>query len=485
MATDVKTLPQTPVGPLVAVIAMTDSGGAAVVNSITQTSATWQRAIQGGTGDDRVEIWWSGDAAGASTTVTIDYTADQNEAALVAEPADIRALAGTELDQIASTSGSAASSASTGTTPVTTDPDEIWIGGVAVRNGSSLSSPTNSFVIDGDDASGAGGDHVSATLLSRVVGAQAAATAGATIDSSPADFGGATATFFVTPPPPLPGTVGDGWGKDSWGTSPWGGAVPLDPLAIENARALSTKEIEVTLNRPAQVIAPTVAGDALNPITWNVQRLDTAFLFSVISVAQTGPTTFVLSVLQDIGPARSTHRVSTTTLLDAIGGFISSPNSFDFAGLLEAAAKDAVTRAQRDSGAVQDVANPPLPQTEPATFVGGTLLINSGGDYERESGAPFIKKLILRRLLTLPGGFFHLPDYGIGLGVKELLPATNLLQLRASIIRQVEREPEVVEADVRLLLGLLNDLEVQVRARLRSGDPINISFQVTSEGVVL
>lgn len=485
MATDVITLPQTPAGPLVAVIGMTDSGGAAVVNSITQGSATWQRAIQGGTGSDRVEIWWSADAAGEPTTVTIDYTADQNEAALVAEPADIRTLAGTELDQTALASGSAASSASTGTTPVTTDPDEIWIGGVAVRNGSSLSAPTNSFRIDGADTSGAGGNHVSATLLSRVVGVQAAATAGATIDSSPADFGGAIATFFVAPPPPLPGTVGDGWGKDSWGTSPWGGAVPLEPLAVDNARALSTKEIEVTLNRAAQVIAPTVAGDALNPVTWNVQRLDTALLFAVISVAQTGPTTFVLSVLQDLGPASAVHRVSTTTLLDAIGGAISSPNSFDFAGLLEAAAKDAITRAQRDTNTVQDVANPPLPQSEPATFVGGTLVINSGGDYERETGAGFVKKLILRRLFTLPGGFFHLPDYGIGLGVKELLPSSSLLQLRAAIIRQVEREPEVAESDVRLLLGTQNDLEVQVRARLSSGEPLNFSFQVTSEGVVL
>ena len=112
-------------------------------------------------------------------------------------------------------------------------------------------------------------------------------------------------------------------------------------------------------------------------------------------------------------------------------------------------------------------------------------MINSGGDYELESGQPLLRKLILRRLTTPRGGFFHLPDYGIGLGVKDLLPDTSLLQLRADIFRQVEREPEVAEADVQLLLGSQNDLTVNVKGRLSSSGSFSFSFPVTPRGVVL
>lgn len=279
-----------------------------------------------------------------------------------------------------------------------------------------------------------------------------------------------------------------GWGRDQWGLGPWGAAVPIAPLAIANARALSTREIEVTLDREPQTLAPTVAGDALNPATWTVQRLDNGFIFSVIAVAQTATEVVVLTLLQDLGSSRVQHRVLSTTLLDFDGNPISNPplNRFDFAGVLDAEAKDALVRARRGSNAMRDIANPPLPARDPMTSIGGTFIINSGGDYELESGAPLLRKLIIRRLITPRGGFFHLPDYGIGLGVKDLLPAADLQKLRADIQREVLREPEVEEAGVRLRLGTQNDLTVDIRAKTRpSGESVEIGFRVTPGGVVL
>jgi hypothetical protein len=248
------------------------------------------------------------------------------------------------------------------------------------------------------------------------------------------------------------------------------------------ALALSTKEVEVTLNRAPQVIARTVAGDALNPATWVVQRLDTGFFFSVLSVRQTDEEEFVLSVLQDFGSVTIQHRVITTTLLDADGNPISNPplDRADFAGLLSAETKDEPTRARGRLNAVRDVANPPVPG-----LVGGTLVINDAGDYELESGPSLLKKLIIRRLTTRTGEFFHLPGYGVGVGVKELLPASNLIGLRSDIIKQIRREKEVTEADVQLILGVQNDLTIIVKARTVTGEDIDFSMPVPSGEVVL
>lgn len=279
----------------------------------------------------------------------------------------------------------------------------------------------------------------------------------------------------------------DGWGKDQWGLESWGSAASLDPLAIESAVAINTKTVQVTLNREAQVIASTVAGDALNPATWVIQRLDTGFFFSVLSIVQISPLVFNVSVLQDFGPSSVTHRILSTTLLASEGSPIAGPplNQADFAGLLSVAAKDERARANQRINAVQDVANPPFPTVGDNTTIGGTLQIDSSGDYRLESGAPLLRKLIIRRLTTPVGGFYHLPDYGVDLGVKKLLPAANLIKLRADINRQVQREPEVETSDVQLELGSDNDLTVRVKALLSFGEPLDFSFTATSEGVVL
>ena len=119
------------------------------------------------------------------------------------------------------------------------------------------------------------------------------------------------------------------------------------------------------------------------------------------------------------------------------------------------------------------------------TAIGGTLVINSAGDYELESGAPLLKKLIIRRLITKPGGFFHLPGYGVGIGTKELLPAANLIKLRADVLKQVRREKEVSKASVQLTLSTQNKLTIIVKARTVTGENVDFSIPVSGSDVVL
>lgn len=99
----------------------------------------------------------------------------------------------------------------------------------------------------------------------------------------------------------------------------------------------------------------------------------------------------------------------------------------------------------------------------------GTLSITAGGDYAFEEGTDLLKKLVLRRLITRPGEFRHIPAFGVGLAIKEPLPAGgDLLKLRTAIEGQVMKEPEVEDVKAELILdpnagSLTLNLRVKVR----------------------
>ena len=57
-----------------------------------------------------------------------------------------------------------------------------------------------------------------------------------------------------------------GWGLLPWGLGPYG----LAAFALIEARAFNTNTVLVTLTAPAQTQAPFAAGDALNPLVWQI-----------------------------------------------------------------------------------------------------------------------------------------------------------------------------------------------------------------------
>lgn len=117
----------------------------------------------------------------------------------------------------------------------------------------------------------------------------------------------------------------------------------------------------------------------------------------------------------------------------------------------------------------------------------GTLVIEPGGDYASMTGAELIKKLILRRLTTKPGDFFHLPNYGIGLREKEPLPVADLRKLAKAIELQVAQEPEVAAVKATLTYSASAAvLNVRVQVQLKpSGQQVAVAVAVPTGQVVL
>ena len=113
-----------------------------------------------------------------------------------------------------------------------------------------------------------------------------------------------------------------------------------------------------------------------------------------------------------------------------------------------------------------------------------TFKIGRDGDYLLEEGENLVRKLIIRRLITRPGEFFHLPDYGIGLRIKEPLPG-QIASLKKQIEQQAELEPEV-ESAVASLSFSNSILIIQLRVRLlQTGADIEIGIRRSDDELVV
>lgn len=263
------------------------------------------------------------------------------------------------------------------------------------------------------------------------------------------------------------------WGTGSWGTGAWGGLAAAS-LALANARATSERTLEVTLTIPPLAAGVLGAGDARNPATWNVYRVRDKRPYIVLAARQLGSSLrwelYTLRKLDDFG---TTVRLDAGALRDAGGAAIVAPSTWDLPGCAAAAAP------RPPFAELVDLENTPAGDGE----LVGALRVAAGGDYANQSGPALVRKLIIRRFTTRPGAFRHLPAYGVGFGVKEVVPEAELPRLQAQLERQVSEEPEVVRARVTLTLAAGGVLYARVQAKLRGvADPVDVELPLNAAG---
>lgn len=257
------------------------------------------------------------------------------------------------------------------------------------------------------------------------------------------------------------------WGTSAWGVGSWGGAAAS--MSISYAYAISTSEVLVALTGVPASRSGLLTGDVLNVNSWAVELEDGSASFTVAGIYEyDGPLLWVVRILEVFPDNNVLLTVRATGLLDANGGLIDLPNDADFYGVVDVAVATPTAVAATRNYGLRDLANPMVPTsgTGADTNISGTMIIR-GGDYALVDGPELLRKLIIRRLLTVPGDFFHLPKYGVGLRVKHPLPVSDLIKLQTEIRRQVLLEREVDECVVRLSQGD-SSLTIVVRARLRA-----------------
>lgn len=115
----------------------------------------------------------------------------------------------------------------------------------------------------------------------------------------------------------------------------------------------------------------------------------------------------------------------------------------------------------------------------------GSIAPDDTGDYAFDEGEVNFKKRVLRRLVTSPGKFAHLPNYGVGIPDhgKRLAISSVLTALAAAAETQIALEPETGRVRVRAIVdqdtpGLVR---FQVLVRPKIGPPVR--FDVPFDAV--
>ncbi len=259
----------------------------------------------------------------------------------------------------------------------------------------------------------------------------------------------------------------------SWGGSSWGGLSVT--TSFDRAVAYGPKLVDVFLTGVPLAASVFGSGDALNPNSWTVVRSDTGAVFTVVAATKVSDLRYRLQVVEPLGPPHVTHVVSSSTLRSALGTLLVPPKSAEFAGPLPALTPS------------QEVAQRPIDVrsrgASPGFAIGGGLVMGSDGDYTNHAGAELFRKLILRRITTLPGEFFYLPNYGTDLELKMPMTPARLIRMKGQLESTIPLEPEVVSASVSLQAQANGTLFIGVEAQLKIGGSFWVRYAVSPNGV--
>ena len=223
------------------------------VSGIAQTGANWSRAAQASNATGTTtEIWVASNvAAGAGTAITITQ-ASLRSAAVVVEYSGV--LAANPLDQTNGATGSSAA-AVTGTTAITAQANELWLGGIGIADGRrTLDAPYgNAFTAVASTLSGTTTSDAMCYALEKMVSATGSASSGGTVNSSDA-WAGVIATFKAAATSTL-ALAGPAAGN--YTLSGMSGAMTITPKALTvTGLTAGTKVYDGT---PAAVIGGTAA----------------------------------------------------------------------------------------------------------------------------------------------------------------------------------------------------------------------------------
>lgn len=238
------------------------------------------------------------------------------------------------------------------------------------------------------------------------------------------------------------------WGLDYFGTDP--------SLYLQNAVAVTTHSVLVTTSTPVRATSPLSPGDALNPRSWTVTRVTGGLNYTVVGVLPVTERRFQLFLRTALASSNYLHRVTSTVLQSSTGLLISAPYYAEFRGVAPA---EAIVDRYRPFD---------LASTE---IVGGSLKTNEAGGYVRVYGDDLIRKMVIRRLVTMPGAYFHIApsDFGQDLKIKEPLRVSSLSTMKVQIEEEIRKEPGVIGAVANLSLtgGILT---IKARIQTDSGE---------------
>jgi hypothetical protein len=201
------TLPQPTVGNYVIVVFF-GSNGTDGISSLSLTGvASWTKLyqyLQTANGATSLQIWTGKVTSTAGTSLTVNTTSSQQFTVLSAEGVNITGAA----DQHATSTSSGSTTWASGTTPTTTNANQIWLSafmqGAQLGSVNTVSSPTNGYTLQSTMSFKVATSYKTCVVCTYIASAAGAAGNGVTVTNS-VSYG----AFAIT----LPGVAGGSSGS--------------------------------------------------------------------------------------------------------------------------------------------------------------------------------------------------------------------------------------------------------------------------------
>ena len=114
----------------------------------------------------------------------------------------------------------------------------------------------------------------------------------------------------------------------------------------------------------------------------------------------------------------------------------------------------------------------------------GAFVLDARNDIDIQGTIASVKKRVVRRLITQPGGFFHLPDYGLSIDIKKLASTTDLAMLAVNAKEQVAKEEEIETVNVEVEQLTTGTFVIRVDARTVSGASVKAKVGISDDGTI-
>jgi hypothetical protein len=301
--------------------------------------------------------------------------------------------------------------------------------------------------------------------------------------------------------PSVEPSIGTGWGFGSYGGSSFG-AAPLTSLELLSALAIRENVVRLTFSMPVYYSTLLDEYDASDPARFSMTATTGTVgldgqpvrVVNIVEIVQpNSPDEFVLGTVLDVttdrpmSPYPASYTIACTALISADRAQLLVPGSSSdqFFGSF----KEFIQPSLETPNPSRDFANPQSLQGtlqfansfSPALL--GVFGVDESGDYALDSGIVSYKKRCLRRLVTRPASFLHLPpDYGVGILAegKKLARASTLQRLSASAEAQIAQEPETerVKVTATLVSGVTGLARFFVVAKMYGGTVVKFGASV-------
>ena len=235
----------------------------------------------------------------------------------------------------------------------------------------------------------------------------------------------------------------------------------LSTLQATSILQLDLRSFRITFSVPVQLFNPQAPDDGLNPDNYPVSSFQATVPDPQAVIGSEDGLSVVVQMDQPL-PAQAEIVVRPENIISAENEtIVIGPTALRFVARGEGIVP--VQQIEPLAGRF-DLANPQTGRdagNEPL----GTFSITEIGDIRNDTGREYLRKRIYRRLSTTPGGFFHLPNYGLRPEDKELVTLTTLRRLQNNIEAQVLEEPDVLSVSATLARLAPGVIAVLLRVR--------------------